>query len=313
MYDWGMKIVENERRVALFYIVFAYIIWGLLPIYWKWLQAVPAGEVLAHRIVWAFIFMLLIVLFMKRWDPFMQTIRILLKEKKKLFGLLLASVIISLNWFTYIWAVANDFVVQASLGYYINPLISILLGIIVLKERLTRTQLLSFATAGVGVLYLTVNLGVFPWISFILAISFALYGLIKKVIGVDPIFGLTLETLMITPIALIYLFMQPTGVIETDGLFSLHFVLLLGAGMATAIPLLLFNTAAPKLPLATLGILQYIAPTIMLLIGVGLYKEPFTSAHVVAFVLIWTALVIYMKKERPAGKHVPDSEKHVGE
>ncbi len=289
----------NDRTLGFFYIIFAYILWGLLPIYWKWLQAVPASEVLAHRVVWAFVFMVLFVLFMRQWKPFIQSFRALFHEKKKLFGLLIASAIISLNWFTYIWAVANDFVVQASLGYYINPLISILLGILVLKERLSRQQLFSFAIASCGVLYLTINLGVFPWVSFILAITFALYGLIKKVIGVDPIFGLTIETIMITPIALIYLFLQPTNVIVTSGVFSLHFLLLLGAGVATAVPLLLFNAGTPKLPLSTLGFLQYISPTIMLGIGVLMYKEPFTSAHLIAFSFIWTALVIFMKKERP--------------
>lgn len=302
----GYIMQGNDRKLGFFYIIVAYIVWGLLPIYWKWLQAVPAGEVLAHRVVWAFVFMVLIVLFMKRWKPFVQTLQALFKEKRKSFGLLIASAIISLNWYTYIWAVANDFVIQASLGYYINPLISILFGMLVLKERLSRKQLISFAIAAFGVLYLTVSLGVFPWVSFILAITFALYGLIKKVIGVDPIFGLTIETIMITPVALIYLFMQPTNVVVTDGVYSLHFLLLIGAGIATAIPLLLFNAGTPKLPLSTLGFLQYISPTIMLGIGVFLYKEPFTSAHAVAFALIWTALFIYMKKERPQHEQMPE-------
>lgn len=290
---------EDERKVAIIYIVFAYTIWGLLPIYWKWLDAVPPSEILAHRMIWAFVFMIVFVLLRRQWKPFIQTCKSLLKEKKKLLGLFIASTVISVNWFTFIWAVNNEFVVQASLGYYINPLVSILLGIIILKERLTRTQLMAFGIATFAVIFLTINLGVFPWISFILAFSFATYGLIKKIIGVDPIFGLTIETIMITPVAFIYLMMQPTNAIAEEGVFSLHFILLAGAGIATAVPLIFFNFGAPKLPLATIGFLQYIAPTLMLLIGVLMYKEPFTIYHLIAFTLIWTALLIYMKKEKP--------------
>lgn len=290
---------NNDQKTATLYIVFAYIIWGLLPIYWRWLEAVPASEVLAHRMIWAFVFMLLFVYVRKQWRPFLRTFKQLFNEKKKLLLLLIASTIISINWFTYIWAVNHEFVVQASLGYYINPLVSILLGIIVLKERLTRIQIASFGIAAFGVIFLTVNLGVFPWISFILAFSFAIYGLIKKVINVDPIFGLTIETIMITPVAIIYLWLQPTNAVATEGILSLHFLLFIGAGVATAVPLIFFNAGAPHLPLSTLGFLQYIAPTLMLLIGVLLYKEPFTSAHLVAFIFIWTALIIYMRKEQP--------------
>lgn len=288
---------NNDQKRATLSIVFAYIIWGMLPIYWKWLEAVPSSEVLAHRMIWAFIFMLLFVYVRKQWRPFIRTCKQLFKEKKKLLLLFIASAIISVNWFTYIWAVNHAFVVQASLGYYINPLVSILLGIIVLKERLSRLQIASFGIAAFGVIFLTVNLGVFPWISFILAFSFAIYGLIKKVINVDPIFGLTIETIMITPVAIIYLLMQPTNVVASEGIFSLHFLLFIGAGVATAVPLILFNAGAPHLPLSTLGFLQYIAPTLMLLIGVLMYKEPFTTAHLVAFIFIWTALIIYMQKE----------------
>ncbi len=295
-----MFLGTDERKVAIIYIISAYTIWGLLPIYWKWLDAIPSSEVLAHRMIWAFVFMVLFVLIRGKWKPFLHTCKSVWGDKKKLLGLILASVFISVNWFIFIWAVNNDFVVEASLGYYINPLISILLGIIVLKETFSRSQAFSFILAAVGVLFLTISIGVFPWISFLLAFSFATYGLIKKVINVDPIFGLTIETIIITPVAFIYLMMQPTNAIATDGVFSLHVLLLAGAGVATAVPLLFFNAGAPTLPLATLGFLQYIAPTLMLLIGVLLYKEPFTLAHLIAFILIWTALVLYMRKEKPS-------------
>src|SRR5690625_1940807 len=274
----------NERNVGIIFTILSYLIWGFLPIYWKLLEHTTAGEILAHRIVWAFIFMLLLVVLSNNWSPFIHECKIVFQEKKKWISITGAAVIISINWLVYIWAVNNNFVVQASLGYYINPLISILLGIIILKERVTGRQIFAIILAAIGVIYLTIDFGVFPWIALVLATSFAVYGLLKKTINISATFGLTIETMIVTPIALIYLLTLSKQSFALSAGFSLTNSLLAGAGIMTAVPLLLFAFGARRIPLSMLGFLQYIAPTIMLLLGVLLYKEPFTSSHLVAFV-----------------------------
>lgn len=285
---------QNEERLGILYTTAAYLLWGFLPIYWKLIDEVPADEILAHRIVWSFIFMMCIVLSLRKRAPFTQECKRIIRNKKQLFYITLASVVISLNWLTYIWAVNSDYVIQASLGYYINPLVSILLGMLVLKEKLTKRQWVSFAVAGIGVLNLTFTFGIFPWVSIALALSFGLYGLLKKMVDVSPMFGLTIETMIVTPVAAIYLFAIPTNTISLNNLFSTTGYLLIGAGVATAIPLLLFASGAKHIPLAMIGFLQYIAPTIMLFLGIFLYKETFSVAHFISFALIWVALIIYM-------------------
>lgn len=285
---------NNEKKAGIIYIACAYLLWGFLPIYWKMVDHVPAGEILAHRIVWSFLFMVAIILVLRKGLPFIQECKLIFKNKRNLIGISLASVFISLNWLTYIWAVNSNHVIQASLGYYINPLVSILLGIIVLKESLNRNQLLSFILAGIGVVYLTFSYGVFPWISLILALTFGFYGLLKKMVDVSAMFGLAIETMIVTPIALIYLAVLPVHAFTFETPTSPTNLILIGAGVATAIPLLLFASGAKQIPLAMIGFLQYIAPTIMLFLGVFLYDEPFTKAHLIAFAFIWVALVIYM-------------------
>ena len=287
--------MENkEEKAGILYITAAYILWGFLPIYWKWIDHVPADEILAHRIVWSFVLMICIVFSLRKWKPFVQECKRIFNNKKQLFCITSASIVISLNWLTYIWAVNSDYVIQASLGYYINPLVSILLGMLVLKETLTKRQWVSFAIAGIGMLYLTFSFGVFPWVSLVLAFTFGLYGLLKKMVDMSAMFGLTIETMIVTPVAAIYLFAFPTQTVSVNSLFSGTGVLLIGAGIATAIPLLLFASGAKYIPLAMVGFLQYIAPTIMLVLGVFLFKETFSTAHFIAFALIWIALIIYM-------------------
>lgn len=285
---------HKSDKIGMLYAVFAYVVWGLLPIYWKLIEDVPAGEILAHRIVWSFVFMIIIVLFMRKWRGLGTEWKRIIKDKRKLISITLASVVISLNWLVYIWAVNSDHMLQASLGYYINPLVSILLAIIVLKEKLTKSQTVSVILAGVGVLYLTVSYGVFPWVSLFLAVSFALYGLFKKMVDIPAMYGLTIETMIITPIALIYLFLIPENSFSVQNITSMKNLFLIGAGAMTAIPLLLFASGAKRIPLAMVGILQYIAPTLMLLIGVFIYHETFTKEHLIAFSFIWLALVIYL-------------------
>lgn len=272
----------------------AYFIWGLLPIYWKLIQAVPAQEILAHRFIWSFLFMISLVGVTGRMQSFCQEVRHIVGVPKKVIGLILAAAIISINWGTYIWAVNDDRVIEASLGYYMNPLVSVLLGVAVLKEKLTFWQIVSFLLALVGVLNVTMQLGTMPWVALILAVSFALYGLAKKVVNVGAMTSITLETLIIAPIALVYLLQlgrNGTGVFSFD--LSADVLLLIGAGIVTAIPLILFSSGARQLSLTMLGFLQYLAPTISLVIGIFLYHEPFTSVHVITFGFIWCALSVF--------------------
>ncbi|NKE08282.1 MULTISPECIES: EamA family transporter RarD [Mesobacillus] len=285
---------RTEQQAGVLYAAFSYILWGILPVYWKLLHHVNADEILANRVFWSFFFIAGILVINKKWGLFTGTLRGLAQNKKQLAALSVASMLISINWFMYIWAVNTDQMIQASLGYYINPLVSVLLGIIFLKERLSLLQYLSFALAAIGVLVMTVSYGQFPWIALSLAISFGLYGLAKKLIKVDSAVGLALETLVVMPLAAIYIgYLMVQG---TNSLFagSLSTTLLLaGAGAATAVPLLFFAKGAQRIPLATLGILQYIAPTLTLILGVFVYHETFSAVHLLAFTFIWSALILY--------------------
>ncbi|MBT2692906.1 EamA family transporter RarD [Bacillus sp. ISL-55] len=285
---------RTEQQAGVLYAAFSYILWGFLPVYWKLLDHVNADEILANRVFWSFFFIALILVINKKWGLFKGTMRGLAQNKKQLAALAVASMLISINWFMYIWAVNTDQMIEASLGYYINPLVSVLLGMVFLKERLTLLQYLSFALAAIGVLIMTISYGQFPWIALSLAISFGLYGLAKKLIKVDSAVGLALETLVVMPLSAIYIgYLMNQG---TNSLFagSLSTTLLLaGAGAATAVPLLFFAKGAQRIPLATLGILQYIAPTLTLILGVFVYHETFSSIHLLAFTFIWSALILY--------------------
>ena len=299
---------KTETQKGVIHAGFSYFLWGLLPIYWKFLDHVNAKEILASRVLWSFIFMVFILLLTKKWGLFLQTIKGFAKNKKQMSALTIASLLISLNWFIYIWAVNSGHMIEASLGYYINPLISILLGMIVLKEKLTVYQYVSFILAAIGVLIISISHGQFPWIAITLALSFGLYGLAKKLINVDSAVGLTLETLVITPIAVIYLgflFINGSSAFLNAGVPT--DLLLMGAGVATAVPLLYFAKGAQKIPLSLLGFLQYIAPTLTLLLGVFVYNEHFSKIQLLSFLFIWLALTIYSlsktKLLSPQGLH----------
>lgn len=283
----------NEQSTGILFAAFSYILWGFLPLYWKALQHVPAWELLAHRILWSLVFMLVILLAMKQLRGLPAQLKDLFSNKKRTLGITLASICITLNWGLYIWAVNTNNIVEASLGYYINPLVSILLGIIVLKEKLSLWQTISICIAALGVLILTVNFGSFPWIAIILAVSFGFYGLLKKMVQLGAVMGLTIETLLLAPCALLFLSMVQTGENAAFGMDVLTTLLLIGAGVATAVPLLLFASGAKRIPLSMVGLLQYLAPTISLILGVFLYNEPFTKIHLIAFMCIWAALTIY--------------------
>ena len=285
--------MERENATGIMYTTGAYLLWGILPIYWKFINEVPALEILAHRVIWSFIFVLIIVVLLKR-KRLKTFFQVQMSQKKTWLGLFLASLFISANWFTYIYAVNTNHIVEASLGYYINPLIAVLLGVFVLREKVSVLQIVSFVIAGMGVIYMTISVGKLPWISLLLALTFGFYGLSKKLIKVDSILGLLLETLFVVPFALLFLAYLgindqhsfATGSLKSD-------LFLVGSGIATALPLLWFGIGAQKIPLYLVGFLQYISPTISLILGVLMYGESFTKDHLITFACIWIAIALF--------------------
>lgn len=285
---------KNEAQLGAIHAAFSYLLWGLLPIYWKLLNTVEAKEILANRVFWSFVFMVFVLFFSKKLGLLVETLKGFARRKKQMYALITASILISINWFVYIWAVNNGHLIETSLGYYINPLVSILLGMLVLKEKLSIYQYISFGLATIGVLIITIAHGEFPWVAIVLALTFGVYGLVKKVINVESAVGLTLETLVVTPIAAIYMIVLfATGSNSFLGAKLGTDLLLIGAGAATAVPLLYFAKGAQKIPLSLLGFLQYIAPTITLLLGVFVYDEHFSKVQLLSFIFIWSALTIY--------------------
>lgn len=286
-------MLENERQ-GVIWALGAYIVWGVLPIYWKWLGHVPSSEIITSRVIWAFVFTMLFVVIMRNSKLLLVDIRTLWQNQKAFWSLFFASALISGNWFLYIWAVNNNHLVETSLGYYINPLISVMLGIFFLKERLTSAQKLAVVIALIGVIILTISYGRFPWLAMALAISFAIYGLMKKTIPLDAVRGLAIETLFILPFALIYyiyLFVSDQAIMFHNNLQT--DILLVFTGAATAIPLVLFAKGAQRMPLYMVGFLQYIAPTCMLFLGVIIYDETFNAIDLLSFSLIWLALILF--------------------
>ncbi|MGF1567743.1 MAG: EamA family transporter RarD [Nodosilinea sp.] len=278
-----------DPKTGPLYAVLAYGTWGLLPIYWKFFGPTPAVEVLSHRMIWSAVFLCGILLVQRR----MPELIALLRSPQQVRVLLLTASLLSFNWGLYIYGVNSDRVVETSLGYYINPLVTVLLGFIFLKERLYRGQQIAVALAVFGVGYFIWQLGTVPWIAISLAVSFAFYGLLRKVVPAAPLVGLAVETLLITPLTLGFvIYLAATGDGHFGGSVS-STLLFVGAGVATSMPLLWFNNAAKRLRLATLGFFQYLAPSIALVLGVFVYQEPFTQAHAVTFGCIWTALALY--------------------
>ncbi len=294
---------KNSRLSGVIYAVVAFLLWGILPLYWKMLSSVGALEILMHRVLWAFVFTAMLVSYRGQW----QEARAVLGDAKKRRVLVLGALSVGLNWGIYIWAVNSNHVVDTSLGYYINPLLSVLFGIVAFKERLDSWQLISFALAFMGVLVITLQYGGIPWISLSLALSFALYGLIKKGAKIDSVIGLMLETAVLLPLSLGYLgYMHFHGGGSFGNAAFLTTALLVAAGGATAVPLLLFAQATQRIPLSTVGFTQYFTPTGMLIIGVFLYNEPFSKGHLLGFACIWVALGLFslsqfswMKRHQP--------------
>ncbi|HSP23239.1 MAG TPA: EamA family transporter RarD [Planococcus sp. (in: firmicutes)] len=283
-----------DEKKGILYTMLTYTIWGFLPIYWKLLDNVSSDEILASRIVWSLILTVAFIFLLKGRKLLLSDLKDLWKSKKKFFTLMLASYLITLNWFLYIFAVTNDRIVETSLGYYINPLVSMLLGVIFLKEKLSPAIKIAFVLAATGVAILTISYGTLPWMAFGMAFSFAFYGLIKKTIKLNALRGLALETLFVMPAALAYyLYLFAAG--EASFLHSgtSTDILLVISGAATALPLFLFATGAPLIPLYMVGFLQYIAPTLMLLLGVLVYGEEFNRINLISFSFVWVALAIF--------------------
>ncbi|MBS4041636.1 MAG: EamA family transporter RarD [Flavobacteriales bacterium] len=286
-------------RQGIFYGAISFIAWGLLPLYWKLLKQVPAQEILAHRIFWSFIFVSALILI--KGD--LGRIRTAITNRKNMLLIVIASILISVNWFTYIWAVNSDYVLQASLGYYINPLVVSILGILVFKERFDRAQIIALLLAFIGVLLLTIQYGRIPWVALILAVTFALYGMVKKLLKVDSVIGLALETMTIAPIALAFIIFREGQGVGSIGLLPISTLLFLFmSGIATATPLLWFAKGTQLVEFSTIGFLQYISPTISMLLGIFVFREAFTSVHAISFGFIWTALVIYTVSKARAMK-----------
>lgn len=275
-----------------------YLIWGVLPLYWNLLARAEANEILAHRIIWSFIFMVVVLMVTKRWQSFKEDCRTLWQNKKRGAILLLAAFTISLNWLTYIWAVNHGHVIDTSIGYYINPLMSVLFGIVFFRERISGLKKISLLLAAIGIVLMTYQLGKLPWVAVVLAVSFSVYGALKKQLHLNPFSSITLETLLMVPFAVPYigiLMMSPAN----------HFSLatpdlalyLMGTGVVTAVPLVLFSYGANLLPLNVLGFFQYISPTIGLLLGIFFFHETFGLAQISALGFVWAAIVLFTVAE----------------
>ncbi len=278
----------NERRRGLIYGVLAYGLWGLAPAFWKQLAHVDAPELLAHRAVWGLGTFLVLVAIAGQGEPLVRALR-----DRKLLGLMFVSgALLALNWGMFVWAAIRGHLLEASLGYFINPLISVAIGTIFLRERLTRLQWIAIALAAIGVGVLTWRAGKVPYISLLLASTFGLYGTIRKLAKVDALVGSTIETALMVPIAIGYLVYDRAFGVLGHGSAADH-VLVISTGVVTAIPLILFTSAARRLPLSTVGFLQYLAPTGQFLLAVLAYGEPLAHEKLVAFGFIWTALVVF--------------------
>ncbi|WP_458699378.1 EamA family transporter RarD [Sulfurospirillum sp. 1307] len=284
-----MKNFTQDKQGTL-YAILAFSFWGLVPIYFKSVSHVSAFEVLVHRILWSVIFLLMIILITKTTS----NVLIVMRNKKKLKLLFLSAILVSLNWLTFIWAISNNKIVEASLGYYINPLVNVILGYLFFKERVNKSRVFAIFLAFIAILYQLYTLGELPVISIILALSFGFYGLVRKKIHVESISGLFIETLLISPFALLYfIYLQANEMSAFTFSLDKTTILLILAGFITIIPLIWFNSAATRISMIKLGFLQYIGPSLSFLLAIFLYHEPFNKDKLVTFIIIWVALAIF--------------------
>ena len=300
-------IHASERSAGALYALIAYGIWGIAPIYWKETRVVPPAELLAYRVLASFGVALLLIAALRGGGELVRALR----APRSAAVAALAGLLLAANWLTFIWAVQNDRILATSLGYYINPLVNVLFGLLLLRERLTRAQTLAVGLAALGVALETLALGELPWIALVLAGTFGLYGLVRKLGPAAPVTGFAIEMLTLAPLALVYLFqIDAQGEAHVPSHRTGMQWLIAGSGPLTAAPLLAFASAAKRLPLSLLGMFQYIAPSLALVVAVTLYGEPFTRAHVASFGCVWLALGLTMwdSLQRAPRLAVPPSE-----
>jgi len=297
--------VSHETKVGVLYTGGAFLFWGLTPMFWKLLQDVPAPQILAHRIAWGLVFVAVWMTLRGRWPELAAVMR----RPRTVAALLASTCFIAVNWGLFIYAVNTDRVLATSLGYFINPLVSVILGLVVLGERLSHRQWLAVFLAATGVVVMTIQAGQLPWISLVLPVSFGMYGLLRKTVNADAVVGLAFETSALAPLAVGFLLLEESRGAGAMGHVSIGTdVLLLTGGAVTALPLILFTLGVRRLLLSTAGLLQYIAPTCSFLLAVLLYGEAFTVTHAVSFGLIWAALAIYTNDLRTKLQRRPDLE-----
>ena len=290
--------MEHTNKKGLLTALGCYVLWGLLPLYWALLHHVSPYNVLAQRIIWSGICMAIVV-FGIHFGQFKKDFQFLKEHRSQIILLLLAAVIISINWFIYIWAIANNHVMDTSLGYYINPLLNVVLGVILFKEVLTTPKKLSVIIATIGIALLTYQVGSLPLISMILAVTFGLYGAVKKKVLIHPFTSIAVEAWLLTPLALLYTTVFDTTSWSYFGTDWYTALLLMGCGLTTAVPFILFSYGAQLLPLNLLGFLQYLAPTIIFLLSIFYFEESFDIPNIIAFSCIWIALAIYTMSNQP--------------
>lgn len=290
---------------GLIYGVIAYGVWGIAPLYWQFLKPASASEILAHRIVWSLVFLAILNQVLKRWSDIKRVM-----SDRRLFKLLAgASALITLNWGLYIWSVVNDHVIDASLGYFINPLINVVFGVFIFGEKLRRMQWTAFAIAAFGVMWVTVDAGALPWIGLTLGLTFSAYGAVKKVANVDAVESLTIETLLLLPFAAGYLVLielNNSAAFLHEG--TVHALWSVFAGVLTAVPLLAFGAAAVRIPYSTMGILQYLSPSIQFIIGFTVLGEVMTQGRWIGFSIVWFALAIFSVDALRAGRNFAQSD-----
>jgi len=296
-------------KKGILYGIGAYAIWGFFPIYWKLLKHVSTIQLIGHRIIWSFLLLVIIILFTRQWRDFRATV-----NAKVLRIYTIAAILIGVNWLVYVWGVNAGFIVETSLGYFINPLLSVLMGVIIFKERLRTAQWIPVTLAAVGIAYLTIIYGRLPYIALALAFSFGLYGLVKKLSPLGSLYGLTIETGILFVPALVYLlFTEMNGTAAFLHTGAASDLLMIGAGLVTTIPLLMFASAARSIPLWVVGLLQYITPTIQFIIGIFIYKEAFTYHQLIGFGLVWVALIVFLVENYFANRTAVEPLPEMGE
>ena len=284
----------STRKQGIINATIAYVLWGVYPLYWHLLRAISPVELLINRTFWSFVTLFLVILVLRLHKSLWKTILDLVKDKKKLTLLIVATALLSTNWFVFTFAIVSGRILEASLGYYINPIMNIFIGVIILKEKLNKYQVLAALIVFVAVLFLTISHGTFPWISLVLALSFGCYGIAKKFIKLDPLFGLFLETALVLPISsflfMFWLYNGTSSLLQGDAFISF---LLIISGIITISPLFFFARAVRQLPLSILGFLQYMGPSISMVLAIFVLGEHFSRSHFITFGLIWIACLLF--------------------